>query len=254
MFVGDSPVRRKFTRLIARVEGLSDEETDALQLDFKNKAHQNKEHSFCIDYGKQGRRIRICETNNFDYDRIADYIKLARKDSFRVAYVGFPLAHMLWPSSQGSCRVGGSAFPAYISDNFKGLVRRIEAEATSSNTHVVFGTGVPFSSGVDLICPSESGPDWIKGCKSGACAWPADNRGAQKANAIHKQVFDAFAKPYYMHYFDTYSETLATRYYADEKTKQHCSPTPVGCNVHFLNPVLDEQLDRLFDRTRTWFR
>ena len=66
---------------------------------------------------------------------------------------------------------------------------------------------------------------------------------------MHKKSFDQHAKPH-MRYFDAFEVTCAAKYYKNPGwlDVQHWT-NAYGWkdNVHFKSPVLDEQLNVLFD-------
>jgi hypothetical protein len=271
--IGDSPVRRLTIRLMAQLEGLSDCVSDQLQLEVKGEIRQK--NAGCIELNKSGARLRYCDTRRFDHDVIGRWIKDAKRDSFRTIYVGFPLAHMLH-NPYDTCRCGGGyteslvsstggrGLVTYIRHNFEGLVSLLGED---SSADIIFGQEVP-SSSKDMpstkdyvgACDQPLSPHYGKqcpACAEGCLDWRFDNVGLKKGNAIHKELFDKYAssKPH-MHYFEMYNETLATNHFKDEVKRCWDKGDPWTFKsrerVHFLNPVLDEQLERIFENVRKY--
>eukprot|EP00928_Gymnodinium_smaydae_P065514 TRINITY_DN4863_c0_g1_i4.p1 TRINITY_DN4863_c0_g1~~TRINITY_DN4863_c0_g1_i4.p1 ORF type:complete len:796 (+),score=41.97 TRINITY_DN4863_c0_g1_i4:705-3092(+) len=268
LFMGSSEVRRLYVRWLARIQGLSDMQSEFLQDNAKVHAHQlgNKDLDRYrvkgdpyYDHRNGSLRIRFRPEMIFDTKAALKSIDKAYRDGFRYVFYGFPSPHLL--HGFGWLRIPacslGKRFPEMIRNHWNEFVREWQRLYPGANDgpRLIFGNGIQYARDHPWSCTQlDDGRACdenvcgnmcanlshqfckVDQCAVGVCDWLQHNPGVARINEVLQQAYANFSEDRF-HLFDMQTTTRnAPRYDAPELSDG---------GVHYQYPILDVQLEGL---------
>jgi len=281
LFLGSSEVRRLYVRMLTMHLGLTNHESELLQNKAKVEAHDllqeglnkfRENDDVIFDLIENASRLRYRVELEFNANSIHEQIVDAYRNGMKLIYYGFPTPHLLYGFGRGGHdgrRISGidvcgkgKDFPKYIEATLDELMSKLKVSFPFANDRpqIILGNGIMYAHdrisstcsqsqtgntcdsrtcGQQCDCQPESGERSarIDHCEQGACDYMQDNAGLSKVNTIFSKVVKKFSYPF-VHFFDMQKVT------AD--TENHNAAGFSDGNVHYLYPILDNQLTRIF--------